>query len=215
MTKTEELFTDIVLNNKWLDEESPCGTGSTLSFTENLRKNFPMLLTKFNIQSMFDGPCGDFHWFQHVLKEPSLKDLKYIGGDIVKPMIENNIKHYAKPNISFIHIDLLTSKYPKVDLMMCRDCLFHLPFKDIQTLLQNFVDSNIPYFFATSHTYEGTIMVDIPIGAYRETNLFLPPINLPRNPLYIIDDYVLPHPPRSMILWSREQVSQSLLSDNT
>ena len=210
MSNIESLFTDIVLNNRWLDPETPCGTGSTLNYTENLRKNFPTLLNKFNIQSMFDGPCGDFHWMQHVLKEPSLSNFKYIGGDIVKPMIEQNNIQYSNENIKFIHVNIINDPLPKVDLMMCRDCLFHLSFEDIRKVLINFVNSNSSYFFATSHTYEGTVRVNIETGQYSETNLFHPPIGLPRNTLYQIIDFVRPHPPRNMMLWSREQI-QSVL----
>ena len=206
----EALFTDIVLNNRWLDPETPCGTGSTLNYTEKLRKNFPTLLNRFNIKSMFDGPCGDFHWMQHVLKEPSLKDFKYIGGDIVKPMIEQNNVKYGNDNVKFIHVDIIKDTLPQVDMMMCRDCLFHLSFEDINKVLKNFVNANIPYFFATSHTYEGTPTVNITTGQYRETNLFHPPIGLPRDALYQIVDFVPPHPPRNMVLWSRQQILSTL-----
>lgn len=210
MSNTESIFSDIVLNNKWANSETPCGPGSTMNYTENLRKNFPTLLNKFNIQSMFDGPCGDFNWMQNVLKEPSLQNFKYIGGDIVKPMIEQNNIKYSNENIKFIHVDITKDPLPKVDMMMCRDCLAHLSFENITKLLNNFVDSNISYFFATSYTYEGVINHDIQTGGYRGTNLFLPPFNFPKDILYQIVDFVNPWPPRNMMLWSREQIIQSL-----
>ena len=37
----------------------------------------------------------------------------------------------------------IVAEFPKVDLMFCRDCLFHLSFSDIRKVLINFVNSDI------------------------------------------------------------------------
>ena len=49
---------------------------------------FPGLLRDYNITTVIDVPCGDFHWMSRV----NLEGRKYIGGDIVKELIEDNQK---------------------------------------------------------------------------------------------------------------------------
>ncbi len=39
---------------------------------------------------------------------------------------------------------------PKADLWLCRDVLFHLPNKDVITVLANFANSEIPYLLTTT-----------------------------------------------------------------
>src|ERR1700758_3448541 len=76
----KDKFTKIYKNNYWLSSESVSGSGSTLKYTRNLREQLPLIVADFGIKSIFDGPCGDFNWMQHVL--PNLK-VDYVGGDIV------------------------------------------------------------------------------------------------------------------------------------
>ena len=83
----EKRFTKIYLENHWNDSESRSGEGSTLENTQNVRNELPKILKKYNIKSMLDAPCGDFNWMKSITQDVSIK---YIGGDIVKPMIENN-----------------------------------------------------------------------------------------------------------------------------
>ena len=59
-TKTSEIFTQIYKSNYWNDSESKSGTGSSLKSTENIRKELPLLLKEFKINSLLDIPCGDF-----------------------------------------------------------------------------------------------------------------------------------------------------------
>ena len=106
-----------------------------------------------------------------------------------------------------MHIDLISGKFPPADLMICRDCLFHLSYSDTRSVLENFVASGIPYLLTTSHKNDGTIVNrDIQTGSFRVMDLFAPPYNFPRETLARIDDWVAPDPEREMCLWTREQV---------
>ena len=73
----EQRFTWIYQNDYWQSKESVSGTGSTLKYTENLRKELPSLFQKFGIHRVFDAPCGDFNWMSQLLREV---DVSYIGG---------------------------------------------------------------------------------------------------------------------------------------
>jgi SAM-dependent methyltransferase len=174
----EKRFTKIYLENHWNDSESRSGEGSTLENTQNVRNELPKILKKYNIKSMLDAPCGDFNWMKLVTQDISIK---YIGGDIVKPMIENNQAKYGDNNISFAHLDITKNLLPEVDLMFCRDCLFHLSYQDIAFVLENFLNSKIPYLVTTSHAAPNGPRIEnsnIITGDMRLLDLFSKPFSL-------------------------------------
>jgi hypothetical protein len=207
--RIEDRFTEIYNLNSWGNEESRSGDGSTLACTENLRKNLPILFKKFSITSLFDGPCGDFHWMKYVVND---YPLDYTGGDIVLPMIENNNKKFKSENVRFIHIDLTKESFPKADLMICRDCFFHLSDENIKSILLNFVKSDIKYLLTTNHVnFLGFANRNVVTGSFRLIDLYSEPYNFPKNPLFRISDSKVqdlesPFEEREMCLWSREQI---------
>lgn len=201
-------FTRIYKNNTWRDEESVSGSGSTLMYTENLRKELPRVLSDYSIKSLFDGPCGDFNWMRRFLND---FEIDYIGGDIVQPLIDSLNSKYTNDRTRFIHIDLIKDDFPKADCMICRDCLFHLSFVDTKSLLRNYVDSTIPFLLTTTYINVGQLSnKDIESGDFRPIDLFSSPYNFPNDPLARIDDWIPPHPERQMCLWSRDQVIRAL-----
>jgi hypothetical protein len=204
----EQRFTWIYQNDYWQSKESVSGTGSTLRYTENLRKELPAIFLKFGIRRVFDAPCGDFNWMSHLLPEV---DVSYVGGDIVKPLILSLEQRFRTDRITFVHIDLISGKFPQADLMICRDCLFHLSYADTRAVLENFIASGIPYLLTTSHKNDGAVVnQDIQTGSFRVMDLFAAPYNFPADPLVRIDDWVAPDPEREMCLWRRDQVASAL-----
>jgi hypothetical protein len=204
MSNPEDKFTWIYRNNYWGIDESLSGPGSTLEYTENLRLELPKLLKDFNISSILDLPCGDFNWMKILM--PTL-NVNYIGGDIVQDLVDSNNSNYKNDSIEFIKLNLTKDSLPYSDLMICRDCLFHLSFEDIQKFLMNYVDSKIPYLLTTTHKNNNNFQnTDIQTGDHRSIDLFLHPFNFPKTPLVRIDDFLLPEPEREMCLFSREQI---------
>jgi hypothetical protein len=145
----KEIFEKIIKENSWSRDrtESPCGPGSSIKYTENLRLHLPLLVEKFNIKSILDAPCGDFNWMKLVV--PAL-DVDYTGADIVSVLIENNNNLYKTDKVKFEVIDITRDKLPNADLMMCRDCLFHLSNDSIKLFLDNFLNSDIKYLLSTN-----------------------------------------------------------------
>jgi hypothetical protein len=203
----EDRFTAIYERNAWAfdSDESISGTGSSLEYTQNLRSKLPELFAGFGVKSVFDAPCGDFNWMRAVLAS---YDVDYIGGDIVAPLVEANRARYATETIKFVHVDITKDIFPPCDLMICRDCIFHLSFSDARSALQNFVSSKIPYLLTTTHIDDKDSIKnkDIATGDYRLIDLFAPPYNFPRDVLFRIEDWRQPDPPREMCLWSRDQI---------
>ena len=202
-------FTAIYTKNTWGNDESASGWGSTLAYTAPLRAKLPELFQRYQVGTVFDAPCGDFNWFRHVLKD---NPLTYIGGDIVAPMIERLNGQYGDSRIHFVHIDLIAQPFPKADLMICRDCLFHLSFRDTRAVLANFVASGIPYLLTTTYANDDGQLRnrDIETGDFRYIDLFSPPYGLPRDVGFRVNDFQPPEPRREMCLWTREQVELAL-----
>jgi len=191
-------FRKIYKINYWNNSESLSGQGSTLSHTLQLRETLPEIFRKYQIQSVFDAPCGDFNWMRHVVANTNIS---YIGADIVPELVADNQTKYSKENIQFIELDLTRSLFPNSDLMICRDCLFHLSFEDTKKLLKNFLDSNIEYLLTTTYENKGLfINQDILSGHFRLIDLTTEPYNLRVEPLEIIDDWLEPDHKRYMYL---------------
>lgn len=204
----EDRFTQIYKINYWNSKESISGIGSTLKATEKLREKLPLIFNEFSINKVFDGPCGDFNWMKEIIEKTNIE---YCGGDIVLPLIKQNQSNYSNKRIKFIHIDLTKEIPPSADLMICRDCLFHLSFNDTKHVLNNYIASNTPFLLTT--TYENASKFenkDILTGHFRKIDLFSSPYNFPKNTLFQTDDWVDSDSPRYMCLWSRDQIIEAM-----
>ena len=199
----KDIFTNIIKNRYWRDV--PCGSGSTLEFTQLLRDTLPNFLIKHNITSMLDAPCGDFSWMSLVNFQ---KGFKYIGGDIVNFMVEENQSKY--PDQEFRVFDLTTDKLPNVDLLFCRDCLFHLCEDDIKKIFDNALSSSVKYIMTTSYIESfGYSNQNIQTGQFRPINLERAPFNLPV-PIDALDDGIPGKIERRLCLWKVQDLQQAL-----
>lgn len=170
----EDVFTDHYESNYWDSEESVSGPGSTEAETRRVREALPRLVAERGIASMLDLPCGDFHWMRTV----DLGGVSYIGADVVKPLIERNQATYGSATRRFEHLDLTGDTLPTVDLVFCRDCLFHLSFAQVSAALANIRKSGSRYLLTTTHPANET-NVDIKTGDFRPLNLTRWPFRLP------------------------------------
>jgi hypothetical protein len=200
-----ETFETIYGENRWLSKESRSGHGSTLMQTTFLRRALPGLIEDLGARTLLDAPCGDFNWMRHV----TLSDeVNYIGGDIVRPMIDNLNARFSSPRHRFRILDIITDSLPDADVWLCRDVLFHLPEDDVLRVLENFVRSNIGFLLTTTYTFASENR-DVRGGGFRFINLTRPPFDLP-TPRMTIDDYVFPEPPRKLGLWARDEIAAAL-----
>ncbi|WP_224813698.1 class I SAM-dependent methyltransferase [Hasllibacter sp. MH4015] len=126
------------------------GPGSTLKATERVRAALPDVLKRYKVKTFFDAPCGDFYW----MREVDLGKRTYIGGDISSEIIADVTEQYASDKVSFVHIDITSDPLPKADMMMCRDCLFHLKDRFKWGFLRNFAEGPIPYLMMTMHHFD-------------------------------------------------------------
>jgi SAM-dependent methyltransferase len=174
-------FDNIYKQNKWRDTESKSGVGSSLSQTVVIRAVLPRLINRINIESMLDIPCGDLNW----MKEIELPLKCYIGADIVDDIIKSNKTNFNH-NKSFIQLDIINDKLPKVDLIFCRDCLVHFSISDVFKSLENIKKSRSKYILTTTFTSREKNN-DIITGQWRTLNMQKAPFNWP-DPIEIINE---------------------------
>ncbi|MDZ7844335.1 MAG: class I SAM-dependent methyltransferase [Anaerolineales bacterium] len=169
-----DVFGAIYRRNSWGGYSSVSGRGSGLDQTRRLIRLLPALFRTYDITTVLDLPCGDFHWMQHVDR----RGVCYAGADIVPELVAANHARHAAPGTEFRCLDLLRDPLPEVDLVVCRDCLVHLPLGDVSRALANVRASGSRYLLTTTFT-GGRINVDIETGGWRPLDLQRPPFHLP------------------------------------
>jgi len=177
------VFDEIYRNNRWGDDESTSGPGSTDTRTAAFRFELPVLFDAFAIRTLLDAPCGDFNWMRHVPVG------RYIGVDIVSELVERNARLYGRADRDFLRLDFVVDPLPRADAILCRDAFVHLSFAEIDAALRNFARSGATYLLATTFPKLGA-NDDIETGGWRPLNLERAPFVFPA-PLQVIDEHRL------------------------
>lgn len=174
------IFEEKYKNNSWKGRESKSGPGSSIDRNIDLIANLQAFVTDNRVRSILDCGCGDFNWmrfFNFDLVE------RYAGIDIVPSVISGNAA-FSDRKISFSVADITESVLTGYDLILCKDCLFHLSYTDVQAALDNFVASGAKYLVSTTFVeHENS---DIVSGNWR-------PINLETEPFFLKNNVVTWH----------------------
>jgi hypothetical protein len=147
------------------------------------------------------------------MQQVELGSVAYIGGDIVPDLIEQNNAKYQSASRQFVVLDLMKDQLPQADMLLCRDCLIHLSFRDIELAIKNIVKSGIPYLL-TTHYPHLTLNADIVTGDFRAINLQLPPFRFPK-PITVIPEDIFPELKdnpnfiRELALWRTQDLAHS------
>ena len=175
---TEGIFTGIYRSGIWRKMtpagESHSGPGSTLAATKVVRDALPTIVKQFGIKTVLDVPCGDFNWMQHVEL-----GAEYIGADIVRELVEYNVKTYAAPGRKFVQLDLMTDPLPQAELILCRDCFGHFCIEDAWLAIENIRRSSARYLLATTYTKRHANPVRTHTGNWYPCALHCAPFRFP------------------------------------
>lgn len=166
----------------WGGEESGSGPGASHAQTARLVELLPSLLRRLSARSLLDIPCGDFHWMRHV----DLWGVEYTGADLLPELIDANQQAFAAANRRFVALDLTRDPLPRADVVLCRDCLVHLSFADIDDALQNIRQSGARYLLTTTFPAEPS-NIDVITGDWRPLDLEKGPFDLGA-PLQILNE---------------------------
>lgn len=153
---------------------SRSGPGSAGWLVEALTAELPRLLARHGVRRLLDAPCGDFHWMSAV----ALGNVSYLGVDIVPALIEANRRNHARPGVEFACLDLCRAAWPAADLVVCRDGLVHLSFRDLRQALVRLQRSPARLLLATTFP-EWPENDDVLTGQWRPLNLQRAPFGWP------------------------------------
>jgi len=192
------------------------GPGSTLASTNQLRLALPRVFEQYGVKTFLDAPCGDWFWMQHV----DLSALTYIGGDISKEVVDTVMAEFAKPGVSFLHLDITSDPLPAADMMLCRDCLMHLKHWLRWKFFENFAASDCKYLMTTVHHVLENQTVKANSG-FKHFNPAIAPFNfdpplelIPESAAElgadILENRVSASEHQSIGIWSRQQVIDAL-----
>lgn len=207
----KDKFSEIYKNNLWSSSESLSGEGSEVAYTEPLRKWLVSNILKLKVKDFVDAPCGDYNWMR--LVTPKV-DINYIGLDIVDSLISKNKLEYGSPGVDFRIANICEDALPACDIIMVRDCLFHLSYDDINNFLNNLARTDYRYLLTTTHKVEREFKnSNIITGDFRIIDLFSEPFNFDSKlAIDRVDDFTIGSKKREMILVEKQFVPASLSS---
>ena len=147
---TEEVFTDIYSNNRW---GGPSGTFCSGDGSRDLAIVSPYVakitaeLDRIGAASMtvIDLGCGDYS----VGRQLSPACGRYIGIDIVKPLITHNQAVFSGRKVSFQHANIIEDALPDGDICFVRQVLQHLSNDQIAAVVPKL--DKFRWCFVTEH----------------------------------------------------------------
>jgi hypothetical protein len=174
---------------------------SSMHGTTYMLAQLPTLFKTHAITSIFDAGANDCAWQIHTLA----KLIKYSAGDHNPRMVE--IAKASTPELDIIVHDVRTDPFPKVDALFIRDVSIHLNNANKKLMIQNWLDSSIPWILMTHLDY-ATENKDFEHNStdfpFAEINWKLSPWNFPEPTDFVIDLWPGSH--RHMALWHRDQI---------
>jgi SAM-dependent methyltransferase len=188
-TKTiEEVFTDIYRRNIWggAKGEFRSGSGST---NERVVSSYISLISEKAVSEGFWGltfvdlGCGDFRVGRRLLPYCS----RYIGVDIVEPLIVRNQQEFGGATTHFMHLNVVDDSLPDGEVCFVRQVLQHLSNEQICAVLSKL--DRYDWVFITEHYPTDNPAIEPnrdkvhggDIRLYENSGVYLaqPPFNLP------------------------------------
>jgi hypothetical protein len=150
----------------WGAPMSSSGLGSEIEATAALRAELPRLLAKLGASSLLDAPCGDASWINRADIGVSI-----FGVDIVPVLIESLQARADAGEIKgeYRLADVTVDSLPRCDAILCRDCLVHLSFANIERAVANFAASGATWLIATTFP-DWQVNADCEDGDWRALN---------------------------------------------
>jgi hypothetical protein len=178
----QRMFEHIHQENVWGVWETRSGSGSTEPATAALKQEFSRLLVDLDIRSLLDAGCGDMNW---ITAATGMLD-SYFGVDIVEALVTQNMRLFGRQRGHFFTTaDITRDPLPRVDAVLCRHVLTHLPMAEIQRALKSFAACGARWLIAT--TYVTDENAETKPGHWRRLDLERTPFGLPAPVQYLAD----------------------------
>jgi hypothetical protein len=172
----KERFEEIHATNLWGAQGSVSGLGSEPDAIRTLRTDLVTLLKNLGAGSLLDAPCGDASWIHGMDL-----GLTYHGIDIVPGLIAELQQRADAGELpgTYQLADLTCDDLPGCDVILCRDCLVHLSFANVERAVTNMARSGATWLITTTFT-DWDQNADCEDGDWRALNLRQAPFSWPR-----------------------------------
>lgn len=185
-TSNERVFSRIYETAEWGEAHAgeikgSSGSGSDPKNASPYLEYLQTFLEQHPITTVVDLGCGDWQLGKMI----NWDNINYLGIDVVESLINQNRERYSKNNIEFVKADGADYELPSADLLICKDVLQHLPFRDILKIKMQFCKFKYCLIVndvdPCSYTAENH---DIQRGGYRK-------LDMTGSPFFISGDKVL------------------------
>jgi len=156
----QRFFNQVYKRNFWGGKESRSGEGSEGAFADQKIALLVPIIEEFQVKSQLDIGCGDFHWMRQVA--PRLE--RYLGVDLVEPMLEENRRQHGSDRVQFLHADL-SQRGPArgrvvaagpFDLVTALDVFGHMLNAEVDGLLDFILNESGARFFLVTNRRDPT-----------------------------------------------------------
>ena len=143
------IFDEIYRKRFWGDSPDPndpyySGTGSYDKCVPDYVDLVKTIIKKHKVKSVTEIGCGDFAVASQYVEACS----DYLGIDVVKGLVDRNIRMFGNANVKFVRSDATKDKLAPSDLCIIRQVLQHLSNRDIQNIFDNLQSK---YVLITEH----------------------------------------------------------------
>ena len=119
-----EIFTEVYQNHRWGGEieDYYSGSGSDEVLARPHAEAVRRFIRENQVRSIVDLGCGDFRVGSRV----KVDGVTYLGVDVVPTLIARDQEKYARDEVSFACLDIITDDLPDADLCLIRQVFQHL-----------------------------------------------------------------------------------------
>jgi len=164
-----DIFNTIYKYNLWIKGS---GTGSIIINNKPYIHFLNKFLKDNDIKSVIDIGCGDWQ----ISKNIDWNNIKYLGIDIVKNVIDYNVNEYSKSNIKFLCKDITEYiNIPNADLYIIKDVLQHLSNDKINKIIEILKTKKNTHILIINDICTINTNININDGMYRPLDILKKP----------------------------------------
>lgn len=179
--KTKKVFNKIYRNDIWGNGSGP---GSRIENCKEYINFLQIFIQTNNIGTILDIGVGD----GQVLSALEIDEVEYTGLDVSNKALALAKQRNNRPNIKFINKDISTYNFGKVDLVICKDVLQHLPNETVLIVLRKIINhSKYAIVVNDISPQEELLNTDIQIGGYRPIHIGKAPFSASGEELFTFD----------------------------
>ena len=162
--------------------ESASGPGSMLEAARPCLELLDQTIRELAISSIVDMGCGDWNWMHRARWYSEGWPVRYVGWEAHPDLVDGLNRSFARPGVGFTLTDATQAELSPVDLVICRDILFHMPVKMARKLVKK-IRANARYLLTTTYPAmaenEGpAVYLPIPGWGFYPINMDIAPFGL-------------------------------------